>query len=318
MFSIKEVQTGEGTLQYRHDRFTGLSCRISSERIKRGIDQSPVVTYDPEGCPFCPINVEQVTPTFADGSRIIHGESVTFPNLFPFAAWHTVTIITREHAVEHITRQQLIDAFTGQIESLALHDGYTSINWNFLPSSGASLAHPHLQGMVDRYPSARVRCYLEGAGKYREEKGRDYWADVRNHERNSDRYLFGDDLLWVANAVPVGEREVLGLLPVATLEEFEAIMPQCVEGILTVMDFYRSMGTHAFNMSLFFDTQLKSGFSAFCSMIARINPNAASLSDSSFMERLHIEPLILMSPEALAANYARIKNNSKPSVLPHQ
>lgn len=307
MFSIEEVHTGEGTLQYRHDRFTGLSCRISSERIKRGIDQIPAVTYIPEGCPFCPGRVEQVTPTFADGSRIIHGESVTFPNLYPFAAWHTVTVITRDHAVERFTRQQLIDAFTGQIESLVQHEGYSSINWNFLPSSGASLAHPHLQGMVDQYPSARVRCFLEGTRKYREERGRNYWNDFREQERDSDRFLCGDDILWVASAVPVGEREVLGLLPVATLEEFTAIMPRCADGILAIIDLYRSLGTYAFNMSLFFDAHQKGDFSAVCSMIARINPNAASLSDSSFMERLHIEPLILTSPEELAVHYRERK-----------
>ncbi|MDD1671883.1 MAG: galactose-1-phosphate uridylyltransferase [Methanomicrobiales archaeon] len=305
MFSHEEIRTGQGTLQYRRDTVTGISCRISSERIKRGIDQIPAVTYIPEGCPFCPGRVEQVTPTFADGSRIIHGESVTFPNLFPFAAWHTVTVITREHAVERFTRQQLVDALTGQVESLLPHQGYASINWNFLPSSGASLAHPHLQGMVDRYPSARVRCYLEGAGKYQEEWGRPYWTDFREHERDSDRYLFGDDILWVANAVPVGEREVLGVLPGATLGEFAAVIPRCADGILAVIDLYRSLGTYAFNMSLFFDARQGSDFSAFCSMIARINPNAASLSDSSFMERLHIEPLILTSPEELAAQYRK-------------
>jgi hypothetical protein len=32
-------------------------------------------------------------------------------------------------------------------------------------------------------------------------------------------------------------------------------------------------------------------------MIARINPNASSISDTAFMERLHLEPVILTLPE---------------------
>lgn len=307
MFSIEEVPTGGGTLQYRRDLFTRISCRISSERIKRGIDQTPVLNPLTEGCPFCPENVEKVTPTFADGTRIIHGESVTFPNLFPFATWHTVTVITRDHAPERFTRRQLIDGLTAQRESLLNHEGYPSINWNFLPSSGASLAHPHLQGMVDRQPPARVQCFIEGARRYHEERGGTYWRDMREHEGASERYLFGDEIMWIASAVPVGEREVLGLVPVATLDEFNEFIPPYVDGILAIIELYRSLGTHAFNLSLFFNDHAGEDFSVVCSMIARINPNAMSLSDSSFMERLHLEPLILTYPEDVAASYTRLQ-----------
>ena len=38
-------------------------------------------------------------------------------------------------------------------------------------------------------------------------------------------------------------------------------------------------------------------FSAFCSIIARINPNPASMTDSAFMERLHCEPVVMTLPE---------------------
>ena len=40
---------------------------------------------------------------------------------------------------------------------------------------------------------------------------------------SSDRYLFGEEILWSAHAVPVGEREVRGLLPVARLDELESL-----------------------------------------------------------------------------------------------
>ena len=70
------------------------------------------------------------------------------------------------------------------------------------------------------------------------------------------------------------------------------------------MRLYRRLGTHALNMSLFFDRQrLGNGFCAFASIISRINPNSTSTSDSAFMERIHQEPVILTMPEELAAVY---------------
>jgi galactose-1-phosphate uridylyltransferase len=306
MFSVETVTTLNGRIEYRKDLVTGLTCRINAERIKRGIDQAPTLQYPADECPFCPDQVQRVTPTFPDGSRIVHGESVTFPNLFPFAAWHTVSVITREHMVDRFTPTQITDALEGQVESLSMRNGFASINWNFLPSAGASLAHPHLQGLVDAHPPERVRRIREGARQYHRRTDRNYWIDQIEGERRSERYLFGDTTTWVAHAVPVGEREILGILPCSTLQDFQELCSEFTEDLLRLIDLYRAMGTYAFNMSIFFvPTRKKKDFHAFCSMIARINPNPVSLSDTSFMERLHLESLILTSPEDLAAFFRK-------------
>jgi len=302
LFTLHEVSCGKCRLQYRRDSLTGLSCRISSERIKRRIDLPPSISYHAQGCPFCPEQVLTGTPVFPNGSRILRGESVTFPNLYPFAAWHTVTVITRSHDPGELSKTQLTDAFSAQVESLQGQDGYPSINWNFLPSAGASLAHSHLQGLVDPMPSYLAGRYLQESSTYLQQHGRRYWDDLRAHEAGSDRYLFGNEILWTAQAVPLGEREVRALLPLSHLHEFPAVMDLFVDGLLRVLAFYRRLGTHAFNLSLFFDREGEDhGFSAFCTLIARINPNDRSMSDSSFMERLHLQPVILTSPEELAA-----------------
>ncbi|MHB8164854.1 MAG: galactose-1-phosphate uridylyltransferase [Methanoregula sp.] len=308
MFSVREVVTSRGTLQYRKEHLTGLRCRISPDRLKRQIDQSLYLPSNAEGCPFCRDAVMTVTPTFPDGTRIIRGESVTFPNLFPFGEGHVVTVITREHAIVTFSRQQVVDALLSQIEALKLVDGYPSINWNFLPSAGASLVHPHMQGLSDSRPSHIVDLYLYASEQYRKTKGRNYWDAVREQEKISDRYLFGDEILWSAHAVPVGEREVRGILPISTLNEMENYVDLVATGILEIITLYRELGTHAFNMSLFFDKSGNDhGFRAFCSMISRINPNPSSTSDSAFMERLHLEPVIMTLPEDLGKFYKKEK-----------
>lgn len=306
MFSVREVVTSRGTLQYRTEHLTGLRCRISPDRLKRQIDRSFSLTSNADGCPFCRDAVMTVTPTFPDGNRIIRGESITFPNLFPFGEGHTVTVITREHVVVTFSRQQVVDALLSQVEVLRKTDGYASINWNYLPSSGASLVHPHMQGLSDSHPSLMADISIAASEQYRKKQGRNYGDALKEQERSSDRYLFGDEILWSAHAVPVGEREVRGILPVSSLEGMENYTDLLARDILEILSLYRELGTHAFNMSIFFDKIGNDhGFSAFCSMISRINPNPSSTSDSAFMERLHLEPVIMTLPEDLGKFYRK-------------
>jgi UDPglucose--hexose-1-phosphate uridylyltransferase len=309
MFSVREVVTSRGTLQYRTEHLTRLRCRISPDRLKRQIDRSFSLSSNADGCPFCPDAVMTVTPTFPDGNRIIRGESVTFPNLFPFGEGHIVTVLTREHAVVTFSRQQVMDALLAQVEALRRTDGYANINWNFLPSAGASLVHPHMQGLSDSQPTRITDIYIDASEQYRKKQGRNYWDALREQERSSDRYLFGEEILWSAHAVPVGEREVRGILPISTLDEMENYADLMARGILEVISLYRELGTYAFNMSIFFDKSGNDhGFRAFCSMISRINPNPSSTSDSAFMERLHLEPVIMTLPEDLGKFYKKEKN----------
>ena len=304
MFTERIVETGKGRLHFRRETLTGLTCRISLERSKRGIDQPTCLEFPHEGCPFCPSNLPADTPVFSNGGRIIIGESITFPNLYPFAEWHTVTVITCDHRVPSFTRGQLVDALAGQLESLRDHDGFPSINWNYLPSAGASLAHPHLQGLVDSVPPPLAARYFEGSERYLREQGRNYWDDLRAAERAAGRVLVDREIFWYANPVPIGEKEIRGILPVAHLSGLEPLIPCLAQDLLGMIAFYRSLGTHAFNFSLFFDREgCDRGFPAFCSLIARINPSPISLSDSAFMERLHLEPVILTLPEDLSRMY---------------
>jgi len=304
MFTERVVEAGEGRLHFRRETLTGLSCRISPERSRRGIDQSARPGSPSDGCPFCGGSLTSATPCFADGKRILVGESVTFPNLYPFAEWHTVTVISREHRVSTFSPGQLADAFTGQWESLSGHDGYASINWNFLPSAGASLAHPHLQGLVDSRPSPLAARYIAGTAEYRREHGRRYGEDLRKAEGDAGRTLMDGAIFWHASPVPLGEKEIRGVLPVSHLSGFRPLVDDFASDLLQILAFYRELGTRAFNLSLFFDREgCDTGFSAFCSIIARINPNVNSMSDSSFMERLHLEPVILTLPEDLAGMY---------------
>ncbi len=306
MFSLNEVSSLAGRIQFRTETLTGIRCRISTERVKRALDRPPVMNNSPGDCPFCPGKITAETPVFPDGSRIIVGESVTFPNLFPFSEHHTVTVITSDHfASNKITEKQIADALTGQYLSLKGFPWcYPSINWNNLPSAGASIVHPHMQAIADNAPTYLAGRYIEESRRYFLKTGEVYYDNLISLETDSERFLFGDEISWIANAVPVGEREVRGYLPVHSIDEFEPYIDVLAKGLHRVITLYKSIGNYAFNAAIYFDRcGTDRGFRSFCSVIARINPNPMSMSDTAFMERLHMEPVILTLPEDLGRYY---------------
>lgn len=301
MFTAYRAELSDGYIEYRREDLTGIRARISPQRLKRNIGKPDVPLYSAEGCPFCPDHIGTMTPVFPDGSRIHIGESVTFPNLYPFAAFHVVTTITASHMVEIFTSSQIADALAGQVTALRNQGGYPSINWNFLPSAGASIPHPHLQGLSDPQPDSLPGCYLEKCRQYLPVCGCRYSDAIKEYEKTNGRVLSGTRLFWYAHPVPVGEREIRCILPVTTINDFPSLIRDFSADLVLILNFYRSLGTSAFNMSIFFGKgEDQDHFSAFCSIISRINPNPLSMSDTAFMERLHLEPVIMTLPEDLA------------------
>jgi len=296
-------------IRFREELATGIRCRISTTRKERMINRTERPSYDSDlvPCPFCPERVCTETPVFPNGSRIIVGDSVTFPNLYPFAHRHVVTVITREHNPMGFTKQQIRDALSGQVQALSAGEGYPAINWNYLPSAGASMVHPHMQGIADSKPSFLTERYILAGRKVLAEKKVNYWENLRSSEQNSPRYLFGDEICWCAAPVPIGEKEIRGYLPFATIDEFGAFINPAADGILQVIRLFEATGSFAFNLAIRFDCPKNDGsFRAFISMIARINPNPKSTSDSAFMERMHFEPVVMTLPEHLCEIYRTI------------
>ena len=299
-FSTTEIRVPGSVISYRREFATGISSRISPFRGTRGINITatpPLHQYDDPECPFCRSRIFSSTRGFSDGTWIESGESVTFPNLYPFADRHTVTVITEAHMVESFSPRQLSDALIGSAESLLDHPGYPSIHWNFLPSAGASLLHPHLQGMAGTHPVNLCETYLAASAQT---ASGDYWESVREEEEGGPRHLFGEEIFWYANPVPIGECEIRGILPIRRIGDLSSLTDTLGNDIRRIIDIYHSLGLYAFNMSIFLQktgSSRSDGMRAFCTMIARINPNPQSISDSAFMERICREPVVMILPE---------------------
>ena len=304
MFSEDRILSECSVLHYRCETLTGFKSRISPSRLKRGIDPLLKPKQHDEICQFCPEKIYNETPVFADNQRITIGESVTFPNLFPFAKKHIVTVITKEHTPDIFTDKQISDALKGQYLALKDDEGYPSINWNNLSSAGASMIHPHMQGISDKNPTYTTGIYIKKSREYFIKYKKNYWDILREKEKDSERYLFGDEIFWSANPVPFGEKEIRGYLPISVLSELPGYISGLSSDLLKITDYYKKMGHYAYNMTIRFDKEESDKtFKAFISIIARINPNPLSTSDSAFMERLHFEPVVLTLPEDIGRNY---------------
>lgn len=306
MFTVSEIRGMPFPVQLRTERLTGHQCRISPLRGGRGIGAGTCTAPDTGEvpCPFCSERIFQETPTFPSGSRVCIGESVTFPNMYPFSAFHLVTVIARSHTANRFSVQQIADALEGQWTALRDARGYVSVNWNHLSSAGASMYHPHMQGIADDEPTAYIRRCMDGGTRYREQTGENYWSIFIEREIAGPRYLFGTEIPWCAHPVPLGEKEIRAYLPVGTLADAHPYIDTLASGLHRVIGYYRTQGHCAFNVAIHFDRAGSAGdFRAYLSIIARINPTAAGTSDSAFMERLHCEPVLFTLPEDIPSQF---------------
>jgi UDPglucose--hexose-1-phosphate uridylyltransferase len=259
-------------IEYRYDPLTGAQCRINQSRSRRvrqaqgeAVEVAALVEGTQRGCFFCPDSIEGSTSKFpaelCPEGRIRRGECVLFPNLYPFAEHHAVATLTRQHYLE-------IDEFdTGMLrDNIAASQEYIARvyqrdkgaryhvwMWNYLPPSGASIIHPHVQVIVDRSPMPGLDLVLAKSEEYDRNRGRNYWLELIQVERDSgERFIVEDDTLAiVASFAPRGNREVQfifkGASHLCDLNEAQTL--DFADAIVMVLRCYKAQeGVNSFNL----------------------------------------------------------------------
>jgi len=258
-------------VECRYDPLTGLESRVNRSRATRvkqsqiaGEDVRNIIELTKKDCFFCPDGIgrrtSKFTPEFHTEGSIERGECVLFPNLYPFAAYHAVGTISQRHYLEldEFTPQMLRDNIIASQEYVSLvHHRDTAARfpvwiWNYMPPSGASIVHPHVQVLVDHSPMRGLEEILEGSGEYFQEHGRSYWSDLIQVERDiGERYIAEDDTLAVvATFAPRGNREVQYVFNKASnlceLDERQA--GAFADAIVKTLRCYKLMGVDSFNL----------------------------------------------------------------------
>ncbi len=321
-------------IEVRFDPLTGRECMLVDFRFRppEKADLSDVIEETAKGCPFCPGNAEKATPMFteeiAPEGRIRVGEALVVPNIMPYAEYSAITIMTRRHFVEisGFTEETLVDAFTASqtyLKRIAEHDvnqKYHFINWNYMPPSGGSIIHPHLQVLSYDTPLGYYGERLRASERYYEEHGGVFWNDLVERERElGERYIGGDGgVHWMTaftprsyffevTAVFHGKPSILSL----SREDFKRFS----RGLRMVLRYMGDQNIYSFNLSIQSGPPGTEHFWVNASIIPRFTFPPVSTADAASLRMLNDTLFCYRKPEEVCRELKEYFNdkNKQPN-----
>lgn len=309
---LEEFAEDAVEIELREDPLTGQQVRIVPEVFPRSEERPDVSAYvdDDEDCFFCPDMVTEATPEYPDFVGVDRGsvgESVSFPNLFPYAKHANVVVLTEDHyvAIDEFTAEQLADGLSCALEYVhAVRDHesapFGSINMNLLPSSGSSVVHPHVQTILDDHGTNDARRRVDAEREYHDDHDRTYWAALLEEERSGPRYVGATgDVEWIAPFAPTHQWHVAGVTDVTGVPEpDDDVVDGIAAGLENVLSYYGSLGLNAYNFSLHVNEGAASP--VVVDVVARAPFQEHYVSDAFYLQRLQDERIVDVAPEEYA------------------
>ncbi len=309
-------------IQIRTNPISGRTSRITVSRINEteaGTDELPPPPPDAQqkqNCPFCHPQVLTRTPRLIpqihpDG-RLRHGESLLFPNLFPYGAYSAVSLFDDHHFVEIGTASPssyadcLINC-AAYLRRVRRHDpamACVAVTQNHLPSAGGSLIHPHLQVQADGVASNHHRFLSRRAADHRQATGRGLFGEYADREIRAGERLIGHTgpWTWMAAYAPEGFFEIWALYPEQTslLNLAETDWHHLASGMLRVQRFYRSLNRNGYNFGLLAIEKESSALELRAVMMVRSNYAPWVRSDHTGFEVMLGDMATFQAPEQTA------------------
>ncbi len=313
----------EQRIEIRTNPITGRTSRISASRIKEkepgteSLPKPPPDADQTDTCPFCRPQVSAQTPRLhpdlSPTERIIQGNSLLFPNLFPYGSYSAVSLFDNQHYVEigTATADSYANCFINCSRYLAdvrQHDSraiYMAITQNHLPSAGGSLLHPHLQINADRIPTNHQRILLQRANDFYQQGGQHLLSHYLDHEMaERSRYIGNTGAWkWMAAFAPEGFFEIWGILPLKT--SFRQVKASewmdLARGILNIQRFYRSLRRNGYNLGILAVELPRSRLELRAVMVVRSNYAPWVRSDHTGFEVMLGDMTTFSAPEDIAA-----------------
>jgi len=264
-------------------------------------------------CPFCPEKREKFVPHFIEMDNLNKGEASLFPNLFPQWEHHAVIALTKHHKIlpNEFSEKQFFDGFLlafDYFKRLIAEENipYASINMNYLPPAGATLAHPHFQVLAGELPSNWQKELLLHSEQYFMKNKKKYWADLVEREEKEGKRFLGEtkDIFWIVPFAPKASYEVRAVFPSSNLLRLSNGSMMAFSGKLTeILEFYRKYGDFSsFNFSLIgsLNDENEDYFSIVFSIIPRQNLYSSYRSEYNYMSSIQDTRFISKSPELYA------------------
>lgn len=268
------------------------------------------------GCPFCPSNLEKVTPKypseiFPEG-RLNYEEICIFPNNAAFAPFAAVAALGQEHFVEidKFPQDLLLHGFQAcrlffkKVSTYNRRIKYCTLNWNYLPPAGGSVIHPHFQPVADYYPVNHFREILEASRRYQRKNRSTYWSDLVDKEKEMGERFIGKSgkVNWLASFVPWSRWwDILAIFPGSRpVPDFsDQDWEDFVEGLTRILKFMGDQNYYSFNMTLFSTIDEKSYFWPHAHITPRFPLPPLGTSDASYIELFLGQTTTAFPPEEI-------------------
>ncbi|MEM2925566.1 MAG: hypothetical protein QXJ68_07770 [Methanocellales archaeon] len=321
--SFEKTTVEKAGLEYRKDPLTGRICTVAytlKEKIKLFLGETDenliqkIAEQTKRNCPFCPEVIDKLTPKLPrdifESDRLVLGEAIAFPNLFPRSEFEAVVVLSKKHYLR-------LDEFSPEIISNGLRASLiyikkvfektrienAVIGCNYLFPAGASSIHPHIQACVRSIPFS----ILDYSKRYHERTSKNYWEELMNAEReNKERYISSiGNVEFLVPFAPQHRNEVLGIVRGKSnfMEYSEDDINNLALGINKILTCYKSRDLSSFNFVIN-SAPLSSKAEYFWSnltIISRPNVRVNYLNDDSWYgSKLLLENVTAEPPEEFA------------------
>jgi galactose-1-phosphate uridylyltransferase len=299
-------------VEVRFDPLTGHGSRILLDRGLMPASDFDLRAFAEENrprCPFCPERIDHLTPRLSRAiepqGRITRGEAVLFPNLHAYSSHSSVSVYSpRLHYLPlgEMTERLVGDNLATQVlyaNAVMAADPmsrWASINANHMLPSGSSLFHPHLQGIVDSEPTTMQRLLADVPP----DRFEGYLVAER---RSGERHLGNTGRVeWLVSFAPIAPAELRAFVAgvASTAELDDALVTELAYGLTAAVQAYAEMGFESFNLATYGAPPGTVGYPLNLRVACRSNLRPFYRSDSTFLERLHWEGAVDLSPERVA------------------
>jgi galactose-1-phosphate uridylyltransferase len=310
------------TIQIRVNPISGRTSRITTSRINEkeaSAERLPSPPPDADQtarCPFCRpqvlVRTPQLIPQLHPAGRMTRGESLLFPNLFPYGAYSAVSLFDNSHFVEIGTATEssytncLVNCadYLRRVREYDPSAVYVAITQNHLPSAGGSMVHPHLQIHADRIGANHHRFLGDRALTHRQAVQRGLLGDYAAQEiRLHDRYIGNTGPWeWLAAFAPEGFFEIWAIYPGKTSLTAldECVWGHLASGMIRVQQLYRSLNRNGYNFGLIAVETPQSALELRAVMVVRSNYAPWTRSDHTGFEVMLGDMATFTAPEETA------------------
>ena len=313
--------------EIRLDPLTGETSRIifdpGAPFIPNDYSELAIATSGKK-CPFCSENVQTSTPKFPtdliDGGRLIQGEAVVFPNLFPYSKHNAVVRMCDQHFVklDEFTVPLIANSFSAAhdyLKKVISHDPkttYASINWNYLPPSGGSIIHPHIHVLASELPTNYQLTASASSEQFYQETHHSFYDALIERERELDERFIGTtgSVNWVHAFAPKSHADFIGIMDASSLDELnENNWNDLAESMTNLFCYFEEIGIASFNLALFIPVTKNPFDRVHVRVVPRLNIGALQTSDMNVFNFLHGEPLCMKVPEETTKKVSPYFNN---------